>query len=132
METETRRDIMGLDDIILFVNKFYGKVQQDELIGSIFNETIQDWGPHLQKMYGFWNAVLFGVPGFTGNPFARHAPLPIDAEHFERWLLLFYETIDTCFIGDMAEQTKKRAETMAIMFLSKLQAMKGGPGRVIV
>lgn len=129
---ETKKDIEGLDDIILFVNQFYNKVQQDNLIGPIFNEVIQDWEPHLQKMYAFWNAVLFGVPGFTGNPFARHAPLPIEARHFERWIQLFYQTIETLFEGETAENTKKRAETMAIMFLSKLQAMRGGAGRVIV
>lgn len=129
---ETKDDIRGLDDIILFVNTFYAKVQKDELIGPIFNDVIKDWAPHLQKMYAFWNAVLFGVPGFTGNPFARHAPLPIKGEQFDRWILLFHETIDTLFAGDMAESTKKRAETMAIMFLSKLQAMRGGPGNVIV
>jgi hemoglobin len=129
---ETRNDIKGLQDIILFVDKFYEKVQQDELIGPIFNDVIRDWGPHLQKMYAFWNAVLFGVPGFTGNPFARHAPLPINTMHFERWILLFYETIDALFVGEMADNTKKRAETMAIMFLSKLEAMRGSSGRVIV
>jgi len=129
---ETKKDIKGLDDIILFVDEFYGKVQQDSLIGPIFNDVIKDWGPHLQKMYTFWNAVLFGVPGFTGNPFARHAPLPIEGKHFERWIELFYQTIDMLFAGEMADNTKKRAETMAIMFLSKLEAMRGGPGRVIV
>ncbi|WP_285058886.1 group III truncated hemoglobin [Pedobacter ginsengisoli] len=129
---ETKKDIEGLDDIILFVNQFYNKVQQDDVIGPIFNEVIQDWEPHLQKMYAFWNAVLFGVPGFTGNPFARHAPLPIEAKHFDRWIQLFYQTIDILFEGETAENTKKRAETMAIMFLSKLQAMRGGAGRVIV
>ncbi|PYF70624.1 group III truncated hemoglobin [Pedobacter nutrimenti] len=129
---ETRSDIKGLDDIISFVNKFYEKVQQDDLIGPIFNNVIEDWSPHLEKMYSFWNAVLFGVPGFTGNPFARHAPLPIQEQHFERWILLFQETIDALFVGEMAENTKKKAETMAIMFLSKLKAMRGGPTRVIV
>lgn len=129
---ETRSDIKSLDDIISFVNKFYEKVQQDDLIGPIFNNVIEDWSPHLEKMYSFWNAVLFGVPGFTGNPFARHAPLPIKEKHFERWIFLFKETIDALFVGEMAENTKKKAETMAIMFLSKLKAMRGGPGRVIV
>jgi len=129
---KAKQDINGLDEIILFVNTFYKEVQRDELIGPIFNRVIKDWEPHLQKMYAFWNAVLFGVPGFTGNPFARHAPLPIKSEHFERWIFLFYGTIDALFVGEMADSTKKRAETMAIMFLSKLDAMRGEPGKVIV
>ena len=125
-------DIKNLDDIIIFVNGFYNKVQQDELIGPIFNGVITDWPPHLEKMYQFWNAALFGVPGFKGNPFAKHAPLPIKAEHFNRWLILFNEIIDNSFEGEMATDTKKRAELMAAMFLGRLQSMKGGPDKVIV
>lgn len=129
---DTKRDIANLDDIILFVDRFYEKVKEDDLIGPVFNNVIEDWTPHLQKMYAFWNAVLFSVPGFTGNPFARHAPLPIEAEHFDRWLLLFNDTIDTHFEGEIAQDAKKRANTMAILFLSKLEHMRGSSGKVIV
>ena len=125
-------DIKNLDDIIIFVNEFYNKVQQDELIGPIFNGVITDWPPHLEKMYKFWNAALFGVPGFKGNPFAKHAPLPIKAEHFDRWLILFNEIIDNSFEGEMATDTKKRAELMAAMFLSRFKGMKKGSDKVIV
>jgi len=127
-----KQDIKNLADITVFVDKFYGKVQQDNLIGPIFNNTIADWGPHLEKMYKFWNAALFSVPGFKGNPFAKHAPLPIADEHFDRWMELFTDTIDENFEGDMAENTKKRAKLMADMFLTRLKHMHGGPGRVIV
>lgn len=129
---EVKHDILDLNDIIEFVNDFYGKVQHDDLIGPIFNGAIEEWIPHLKKMYAFWNAVLFGVPGFTGNPFARHAPLAIEQLHFDRWLLLFNQTIDDLFIGEMAVHAKQKAETMAIMFVSKLQHLKGCPARVIV
>lgn len=125
-------DIKGFDDIVLFVDGFYHKVRQDELMGPIFNNVISDWTPHLQKMYAFWNAALFGIPGFKGNPFARHAPLPIEGRHFDRWLELFNETIDTHFEGKMAADTKKRAGLMAAMFLNRLDDMKGGSGKVVV
>lgn len=125
-------DIKGLEDIILFVDGFYSKVQQDELIGPVFNNVITDWGPHLEKMYKFWNAALFGVAGFKGNPFAKHAPLPIETKHFDRWLTLFNETIDSYFEGEMAFDAKKRAGLMATMFLNRLQNMKGGYDKVIV
>jgi hemoglobin len=127
-----KHDISNFDDIVLFVDEFYYKVQKDTLIGPIFNGTIADWGPHLEKMYKFWNAALFSVPGFKGNPFAKHAPLPIEGKHFDRWLVLFRETIDANFEGAMAEETKNRAELMADMFLKRLQNMRGGPGTVIV
>ena len=126
-----KTDITGLSDIVLFVDTFYSRVQSDELIGPVFNNVISDWQSHLEKMYLFWNAALFGVSGFRGNPFAKHAPLPIEGKHFERWLILFNETIDSNFEGEMATDTKKRAGLMATMFLSKLENMKGGPDKVI-
>jgi hemoglobin len=127
-----KNDIKNLDDIVLFVDEFYNKVQRDNLIGPIFNDTITDWGPHLEKMYRFWNAALFSVPGFKGNPFAKHAPLPIEGKHFDRWLELFNATIDENFDGEMVKETKNRALLMADMFLNRLQNMRGGPGKVIV
>jgi hemoglobin len=127
-----RHDITGLEDIILFVDEFYNKVKGDDLIGPVFNSVIQDWGPHLEKMYKFWNAALFGVPGFKGNPFARHAPLPISAPHFVRWMELFKQTIDEHFEGMMAEDVKNRAGLMADMFVKRLQDISGSEHKVIV
>jgi hemoglobin len=125
-------DVSNLDDIKLFVDEFYNKVMADDLIGPVFNGVISDWTPHLEKMYKFWNAALFGVPGFKGNPFARHAPLPISAPHFERWMKLFTQTIDDHFEGKMAEEVKYRASLMADMFLKRLEGMSGGAHKVIV
>lgn len=101
------KDIEELKDIRLFVDDFSSRVRQDSLIGPIFSEVITgDWQPHLDKMYAFWNAALFGAAGFKGNPFARHAPLPIAREHFDRWLELFFATINSHFEGPMAEDTQ--------------------------
>ena len=118
-------DIVGIDSIRIMVDEFYAQVRQDELLGPVFSKVITgDWQPHLTQMYNFWNAALFGVPGFRGNPFAKHAPLPISAQHFSRWLELFGQTIDRHFEGVVAEDAKKRAELMAVMFQHKLQATK--------
>jgi hemoglobin len=127
-----KNDVTGLEDIKLFVDEFYYKVQTDDLIGPVFNSIIKDWPPHLEKMYKFWNAALFGVPGFKGNPFARHAPLPISGPHFERWMLLFTATIEEHFEGEMAEEVKHRAGLMADMFSKRLADMKGPASKVIV
>ncbi|MEO6850448.1 MAG: group III truncated hemoglobin [Mucilaginibacter sp.] len=125
-------DIEDIGSIRLLVDKFYASVRQDVLIGPIFNKAIGDnWAPHLEKMYAFWNAVLFAEPGFTGNPFAKHAPLPIDAEHFSRWLTLFRQTLDECFEGPVATEAKNRAELMAILFQNKLERMHNDPGKFI-
>lgn len=127
-----KKEIEGIEDIKVFVNDFYTRVRDDELIGPVFMEKIADWQPHLDKMYAFWNAALFGVPGFRGNPFAKHAPLKIDRPHFDRWLELFYATIDERFEGFIADDAKKRAELMANMFLYRLQQLDGNSNNVIV
>jgi hemoglobin len=127
------KEIENIGDIKLFVNEFYAKVKADPFIGPVFLETIpEDWQPHLNKMYAFWNGALFGVPGFRGNPFAKHAPLKIGPEHFNRWLELFFLTIDENFEGRVAADAKNRAELMAHMFLSRLQKMGGASDKVIV
>jgi hemoglobin len=121
-----KHDIQGLADIKLMVDDFYDKVAQDELLAPIFNFRLSAyWVPHLEKMYTFWNAALFGVKGYMGNPFAKHATLPVEARHFERWLCLFNETVDASFAGPMAEEAKNRALIMAATFARRIQESKG-------
>lgn len=125
------KDIEGLADIKIFVDDFYQKVREDDFIGPVFMNAIADWNPHLEKMYAFWNAALFGVPGFKGNPFAKHAPLGISPPHFDRWIVLFNETIDNNFKGAMAEDAKNRAQLMAVMFMKRLANLGGDQTKVV-
>ena len=123
---ETKHDIEGLDDIKLLVDDFYDEVAKDELLAPIFNFRLStSWGPHLEKMYGFWNATLFGVKGYVGNPFSKHATMQLTAIHFERWTGLFNETIDTHFEGSVADDAKKRALIMAANFARRLDDIEG-------
>lgn len=122
------KDIENLTDIKTFVDGFYGKIRADELLASVFALRIAatEWDKHLHRMYNFWNAVLFGQRTYKGNPFAKHATLPVSAEHFSRWVMLFKATIDEHFQGQVAEETKDRVERMALMFQSKLSYLKLG------
>jgi hemoglobin len=120
-----RKDIENRSDIELLVNEFYTLVQADELIGNIFNDIIKDqWPRHLSKMYSFWETVLLGNHTYSGAPFMPHAKLPLEQKHFDRWLLLFGNTIDTFFEGPVADDAKARASKMAVMFLSKIDFLK--------
>lgn len=126
-------DIKNIDDIKILIDAFYEQVRQDELLGPVFSAVIKnDWQPHLDRMYAFWNAALFSEPGFKGNPFAKHAPLPIQAAHFSRWLLLFNQTVDMHFNGPVAADAKHRAHLMGAMFQAKLSRMNDGFGKIIV
>jgi hemoglobin len=123
---ETKHDIRGLEDIKLMVDNFYDKVAQDELLAPIFNFRLSAyWAPHLEKMYTFWHAALFGVPGYRGNPFAQHATMPVETRHFERWLSLFNETVNACFAGPIAREARQRALIMATTFERRIREDKG-------
>lgn len=114
-------DIQGLDDIKILINKFYSRVRKDDLLGPIFQEKIPgDWGPHLQIMYDFWYTVLFAKAAYRGNPFMKHAEMPIYAGHFDKWVALFHQTIDELFAGSIADDAKQRAIKMSLLFQSRL------------
>ena len=68
---ETRNDIKDKKDIKVFIDAFYEKVRVDQTIGPIFISRIPDdnWPKHLERMYSFWNTVLFAKPDYRGNPF---------------------------------------------------------------
>lgn len=112
----------SFEDIQLMVNQFYSKIRKDDLLRDIFNNVIQDqWDKHLEKMYRFWQTVLLNEHTYWGSPFLPHAKLPIQKEHFDRWLNLFFETVDENFYGHIAEKAKWQGERMAQTFLYKLE-----------
>ena len=117
------RDIETREDIVLMVDTFYQKVQQDELIGPIFNSRIapEAWPAHLDRMYTFWTTILLNQPGYSGQPFEKHRDMPIDAAHFERWVSMFKTIVDNLFEGPIANEAKYRAELMGHLFLAKLE-----------
>ena len=66
------KEITTSEDIQLMVNEFYGKVKEDELLGPIFEKVVQgNWEPHLQKMYGFWETIVFNVKKIQRESFSE-------------------------------------------------------------
>jgi hemoglobin len=112
-------------EIEVLVNSFYDKVKQDELIGPVFNDTAKvNWDEHLPKLYNFWEDLLLGTNNYPGRPFPPHVHLNLKMEHFERWLTLFFKTIDENFTGLKAEEAKARALRIAKNFSVNLGLSK--------
>ena len=121
----TLKKITQLEDIKQLVDTFYRRVREDELLGPVFEEKIQEnWPRHLDIMYRFWQTLLLEEHTYYGSPFIKHIPLPIDAQHFARWLDLFHQTVDELFAGEKAEEAKWRASRMAEMFEYKLNYLR--------
>jgi hemoglobin len=102
---QNMRDRTGVDESMIdqLVRAFYGRIQQDPLLGPIFDARINDWEPHLQRMCHFWSSVILSSGVYHGQPMRMHLPLPIDAEHFDRWLALFESTARELFDDAIAE-----------------------------
>jgi hemoglobin len=113
-----KTDITTRDHIEILVNEFYDKVRGDELLAPVFSHV--NWPHHLPIMYNFWSSMLLGDQSYRGNPFAKHLPLPIGAEHFDQWLKLFRETVQENFEGQKAEEVLMRAESIAGIFQARM------------
>ena len=100
------------ESIAELVNAFYMKVRDDRLLGPVFAGAIGNaWGPHLEKMNGFWSSVLLDSRVYKGNPMAIHEQLPsLTRDHFERWLQLWRETAPTICSSELASLFIRKAE----------------------
>ena len=105
----------GIDDSMIetLVRRFYEKVRADALLGPVFETRIRDWEPHLAQMRDFWSSVALMTGRYHGTPMAKHLPLPIDAEHFDRWLALFEETAREICSEKAADHFVGRARRIA-------------------
>ncbi|HEY9081584.1 group III truncated hemoglobin [Magnetovibrio sp.] len=116
--TEIRNQIVagtGIDEAMIehLVHTFYARIQGDEVLGPIFAAHITDWGPHLRTMCDFWSSVTLMTGRFHGNPMGKHANLPVDARHFDRWLELFENTARTVCPPTAANHFIERARRIA-------------------
>lgn len=115
------KEIEDRKDIIKLVNTFYAKVRKDELLGPIFNNHIPEehWPAHLEKLTDFWVTNLLGEICFKGNPSKVHAKVDknlnhtISQVHFGQWLQLWFNAIDSLFIGKLADRAKNSARRMS-------------------
>lgn len=114
-----KEDLKNRTDINTLVISFYSKVRENEEIGYFFNNTIQDWEKHLEKITDFWESNLFFTGSFRGNPAVAHVKVDaahnnsITEYHFGIWLNLWFQTIDELFEGEMAQRLKNNARKMS-------------------
>jgi hemoglobin len=105
----------GIDEPMIerLVDRFYQRVRDDAVIGPVFAARVADWPRHLAKMCRFWSSVALMTGTYHGQPMRLHAPLPIDAEHFDRWLALFETTVTEICPPKAAEHFLERARRIA-------------------
>lgn len=125
---EVRPDIESTDDCERLVRAFYGKAMADEKIGWLFTEVAElDLEEHIPVIASFWATNLLGSKSYKGGAFGVHGRLHQKAagglrqEHFERWLVLWCQTVDELFDGPLAAAAKVHALRVANAFYGRLQ-----------
>ena len=114
-----KRELNKREEIAFLVHSFYERILNDEMLAPFFKTL--NFEKHLPKMIDFWCFVLLGETGYSTNVVEKHIHMPLNAEHFERWLEIFNNTLDDYFEGENVEIAKQRAFTIAWTTKSKMK-----------
>lgn len=125
-------DIQSRSDIERLMHAFYGKVRKDDLLGYIFNDVAKvDWDHHIPIICDFWETLLLDAQTYRNNAMAVHYVLNrkerLTEKHFQRWLSLFFETIDELFSGPIAGKAKTKAQSIASLMQFRMSQENLGP-----
>ena len=123
----------GLNEALVkvVVEAFYARARLDPVIGPIFNRVIAgpDWPRHLGVIADFWSSMLLGTGRYAGRPMPKHIGIPDLADvHFERWLMLFRQTVEETCDPDVAALFIDRAERVAHSFRIGIAMSRGEDG----
>lgn len=126
-------DIETRTDIDLIMRVFYERALADDVIGYIFTDVAKlDLEHHLPIIGDFWESMLFQTGDYAKhgrNPLEVHKALHqksnLKSEHFERWLNIFFRSVNEEFAGERAELLKTRANAIA----SRMQEFINAPER---
>ncbi|MFD2033618.1 group III truncated hemoglobin [Belliella marina] len=122
------KEIKTREEVSVLVRTFYSKVRKHESLGPIFNQIVEDWEEHLERLTDFWEMVLLQSGPGAGkfNPVPVHKSVDtmtnhsIEQRHFGNWLELWFETLDSNFTGVHADYAKEHARKMAHILFFKI------------
>ncbi len=116
------------------VRSFYTKAKNDDLLGPLFTSSIPDWDHHIKRIHDFWSRCLLGTERYSGYPYSVHVRLPLEPEHFSRWVALFEETARETLQSPLTEKAIERAQHMSTCFQAGIFPFtddKGRPSRLL-
>ena len=124
-------DIQSREDIELLMTSFYEKVKKDDTIGFIFNDVARvNWEHHIPVICDFWETILLDAASYKKNAMEVHYILnrkvAFEEKYFQRWLSLFFETVDQFFTGKVAALAKTRAKSIADLMQFKMNQENSG------
>lgn len=103
------------EDIARLVPAFYDRVRRDEVLGPIFNDAIDEWPEHLERLKAFWSSVMLTSGRYKGQPMVAHLrhEQQMTLANFTRWLDLWRKTTEDLLGADAAVAFQKKADRIA-------------------
>ncbi|GGN58850.1 hypothetical protein GCM10011349_38760 [Novosphingobium indicum] len=130
---------LKLDDAGLetLVEAFYARVRADAELGPIFNDAIEDWPHHLEKLTAFWSSVMLTSGRYKGQPVPAHMKHKdrITPELFDRWLGLWRQTTEELMAPHAVIALKGKAariaESLQLAMFFRLDRRPASAGRAV-
>ncbi|WP_341703806.1 group III truncated hemoglobin [Ferrovibrio sp.] len=98
--------------VAALVRDFYGRIDDDALLGPMFRAVVPDWEDHLRVVTDFWSAVLLGTARYGGCVIGAHGRLRLGPEHFDRWTALFRRSVAVTLPAAAADRALAIADAL--------------------
>lgn len=115
------------ENIRRMLDRFYSQILKDELLADFFIEKLGDemisdeWQNHLNLLTDFWASIILADTNYSGQPAKPHMRMKgLQRESFERWLKLFFETVDKLYAKEAADTFKTHSQVIANNFMKLL------------
>tara|TARA_E500000318_G_scaffold17776_1_gene18100 strand:+ start:46108 stop:46542 length:435 start_codon:yes stop_codon:yes gene_type:complete len=101
------------DEIRVMVERFYEHARDDELLGPIFAQRVQDWDTHYDTMTRFWSSAVLRAGTYSGRPIEKHRIEGLTTQHFVNWVERFTHVVEHEFGPERAEVFIELSKRMA-------------------
>lgn len=128
----------GIDEAALerLIPTFYARVRADAELGPVFNDAVDDWPEHLEKLVAFWSSVMLTSGRYKGSPMMAHLKHKsrITPALFDRWLALWRDTTDEVMppaaAAALQAKAARIAESLQLALFFRIDS-SGRPGRAV-
>ncbi|MGH3969449.1 MAG: group III truncated hemoglobin [Mycobacterium sp.] len=111
-------DLIDRVDVEALLQRFYGRVLDDEVLGEPFTMVrTKGLDAHIPVMADFWETMLFRAGRYRGKVLDAHRRVhdrtTLSGRQFLRWLTIWNDTVDEMYRGPVAEHAKVQAARVA-------------------
>ncbi|WKD86128.1 Group 3 truncated hemoglobin ctb [Polaribacter huanghezhanensis] len=122
-----QQDISSREDIHFIITEFYQKLISDSEMLPFFEEIVRQnhLEKHINTITDFWQDILLQTDSYKNNVLQKHLDFDkkvrFKKEHFTKWLGYLTTIIDASFEGQVTQNMKDRANSIAMVMQVKFK-----------